>query len=352
MNNSAGLPPPGWHPDPHGRHQYRFWDGTQWTERVADNGGEASDPVYPVDAGPVGGGDPTSAGAPSAGQPPTDGPAAGAGADEGGQGGMVPSQPPPPSSGVGRKQWFVIVGAAIIAAVVVLVLVFTLGGGGTKKPALGSGPGKFTAKVGKGEAKARVVDLQAGDLLTVKYNVTRGDARVSFAASRDLGEKLGGPLGLLSESDLSDAYDSARALLSGANDSQATLDGATRRHPYVNVDGFEGIVAGPAGVFLTPARGKVAVIVVGSSESEIHFDVRVRHNGKHSDLNSEQYGSFSSDLSGNVDQYLTDQCRNERDLTAGACKYYGERSNSSDYSYSDDYSYSSDYGLSDSYSYS
>jgi hypothetical protein len=27
-----------WQPDPHGRHQLRWWDGTQWTSSVSDNG--------------------------------------------------------------------------------------------------------------------------------------------------------------------------------------------------------------------------------------------------------------------------------------------------------------------------
>src|SRR4051812_14530371 len=32
------LPPAGWHTDPHGRHQLRYWDGTRWTEHVNDSG--------------------------------------------------------------------------------------------------------------------------------------------------------------------------------------------------------------------------------------------------------------------------------------------------------------------------
>ncbi len=28
----------GWHRDPHGRHEYRWWDGSRWTDQVADNG--------------------------------------------------------------------------------------------------------------------------------------------------------------------------------------------------------------------------------------------------------------------------------------------------------------------------
>lgn len=38
-------PPPAWHPDPTGRHQYRYWDGSAWTDHVSDNGGTAVDPV-------------------------------------------------------------------------------------------------------------------------------------------------------------------------------------------------------------------------------------------------------------------------------------------------------------------
>ncbi len=36
---------PQWAPDPYGRHQIRYWDGTRWTESVLDNGVAATDPV-------------------------------------------------------------------------------------------------------------------------------------------------------------------------------------------------------------------------------------------------------------------------------------------------------------------
>jgi hypothetical protein len=35
---AAGASPAAWHPDPSGRHQFRWWDGTQWTTSVSDNG--------------------------------------------------------------------------------------------------------------------------------------------------------------------------------------------------------------------------------------------------------------------------------------------------------------------------
>lgn len=44
---AAALPPPGWHPDPSGRHWWRWWDGRGWTEHVADGGAPYVDPLPP-----------------------------------------------------------------------------------------------------------------------------------------------------------------------------------------------------------------------------------------------------------------------------------------------------------------
>lgn len=33
-----------WQPDPYGRHQYRWWDGSEWTDQVSDDGNVTSDP--------------------------------------------------------------------------------------------------------------------------------------------------------------------------------------------------------------------------------------------------------------------------------------------------------------------
>lgn len=38
------VSPPGWLPDPSGRHQLRYWDGRVWTERVSDNSVQGADP--------------------------------------------------------------------------------------------------------------------------------------------------------------------------------------------------------------------------------------------------------------------------------------------------------------------
>src|SRR4051794_38229054 len=35
----------GWHFDPSGRHEFRYWDGTGWTDHVSDNGAQSTDPL-------------------------------------------------------------------------------------------------------------------------------------------------------------------------------------------------------------------------------------------------------------------------------------------------------------------
>lgn len=37
--------PAAWHPDPSGRHELRYWDGTAWTSHVFDNGVQSVDPL-------------------------------------------------------------------------------------------------------------------------------------------------------------------------------------------------------------------------------------------------------------------------------------------------------------------
>jgi len=37
--------PPGWYPDPTGRHQFRYWGGATWTDSVADDGTQSTDPM-------------------------------------------------------------------------------------------------------------------------------------------------------------------------------------------------------------------------------------------------------------------------------------------------------------------
>ncbi|MEW6153428.1 MAG: phospholipid scramblase-related protein [Actinomycetota bacterium] len=42
--SDLGTRAPDWYPDPFGRHELRYWDGSQWTEHVATRGRQAQDP--------------------------------------------------------------------------------------------------------------------------------------------------------------------------------------------------------------------------------------------------------------------------------------------------------------------
>lgn len=39
---------PNWYPDPHGRHELRYWDGSAWTDHVSNGGVASTDPVGPT----------------------------------------------------------------------------------------------------------------------------------------------------------------------------------------------------------------------------------------------------------------------------------------------------------------
>jgi uncharacterized protein YxjI len=44
MTQPTGTHPANWYPDPLGRHEYRYFDGNQWTEHVSDHGRQDVDP--------------------------------------------------------------------------------------------------------------------------------------------------------------------------------------------------------------------------------------------------------------------------------------------------------------------
>lgn len=120
------TPTPGWNPDPSGRHEYRYWDGSSWTDDVSDNGVTATDPIgspgaptgptAPADPAPTEPFDPTQA----YGQAPPPG-----GYDPYGTGGYPPATPP--SKGVPKG---LLIGGAVAVVALIIGLVVVLTGGG------------------------------------------------------------------------------------------------------------------------------------------------------------------------------------------------------------------------------
>ncbi len=145
-------PEPGWNPDPAGRHEYRYWDGTNWTDDVSDNGVTSTDSLagaggspYPGEAAPTAPFEPTQSYGPQGpadagyGQPgapgpyppagpggyPPGGPGGPGGYDPYGTGGGLPPSTPPKS---GLPTGLIIGLAAVAVAVIVAIaLVVTSG---------------------------------------------------------------------------------------------------------------------------------------------------------------------------------------------------------------------------------
>jgi hypothetical protein len=44
LESQSGAPA-GWHPDPVGRHEHRYWDGSVWTDHISDGGTQGLDPI-------------------------------------------------------------------------------------------------------------------------------------------------------------------------------------------------------------------------------------------------------------------------------------------------------------------
>lgn len=122
MSDVGGGPSGGWHPDPFGRHEHRYWDGTAWTDQVSDAGQAGTDPPAPAAA----------VGAVSA----------------------TPYVPPSGStsgSGKGKIVGLVLGGLAVVAVVVVLALVVLGGDDGDDTDANASG-GADTSQDGSSDS--------------------------------------------------------------------------------------------------------------------------------------------------------------------------------------------------------
>ena len=140
------TPSPGWKPDPTGRHEYRYWDGQDWTDDVSDDGVtsvDALDAAAPPGGEPTAPFDPTQQytppgqadpyGAPSGGYGPQPGPGGPGGPGGygqppgvGGPGGYGSGPMPPGQPAKSGPNVPLIVGGAVVALLVVVALVVLL----------------------------------------------------------------------------------------------------------------------------------------------------------------------------------------------------------------------------------
>ena len=178
--------PAGWQVDPTGTHDHRYWDGTQWTDNVADAGVASKDPYAPVVAEPT-----PSLSTPSDAPSPEDASAEAptvvtpVSSDETTEypaaATPTPYVPPTPvatgGDGTGgRKRNRLVIGGAILAAVAVAVIAFLALGGEDDEPAapLADEATSTTEPAGRGEETLEDLreacadgDFEACDLLYI-----------------------------------------------------------------------------------------------------------------------------------------------------------------------------------------
>jgi hypothetical protein len=121
------APAPGWNPDPTGRHEYRYWDGGNWTDDVSDNGVTSVDPVAGGAVSPGAGGPPIATGATTQQYAPQ---AGGFPPQEGGYNPYASGQVPPAQPAKSGPSTGLIVGLAAVAVAVIVGLAFILTSGG------------------------------------------------------------------------------------------------------------------------------------------------------------------------------------------------------------------------------
>lgn len=179
---AAGVP--GWHADPAGHHDHRWWDGTAFTDQVADGG------VVSTDVGPLGppAVAPPPETTPALFHPPSPAPA-----------------PAPPATSPSRALplLLAVVGALAIAGTAAWY--FLLRDDGT------SGTGDFAGTIdGDSRAGVHEVSLAAGSAVTVEVEPGRQlDVVVGFVVSEEDADRLADlyeDLGIVEVLEVGDAF--------------------------------------------------------------------------------------------------------------------------------------------------
>ena len=153
---------PAWHPDPEGRHQFRWWDGARFTDQVGDAGQVSVDPLAPA-----------------------------------------PAPAPAPS----RQRWPMLAIAAVLVVAALAAAWFFL------VRDEGSGTGTFEGRAAPDELGTHSVEVPGGTALSVVVEPGSDlDAVVAFVVTADDAdrlEELFEDLGLVEVQSLEEAFDAA-----------------------------------------------------------------------------------------------------------------------------------------------
>ncbi len=214
---------PGWHPDPSGRHEHRFWDGSSWTASVADAG------VVTVDQ-------------------------EGATAEPGATAELPRIEPD--RAARRRRRWRALAGVA--AALLVVVVAVALSGTGS-----GSGTGPSMEDLTAGGTTARRVHLQAGEAVGFEVRAERNEIR--FRAAIALDADASGRLRAAFGSDTGGSYAASdyQQLLPGGRDGQRLLYAGRTR-------GFF------AESFVAPVAGTYTLAVQADSAARLRLDIETQ----------------------------------------------------------------------------
>ncbi len=316
----------GWHPDPEGRHQLRYWDGNDWTEHVSDNGVTAADPLTPVVPQGVGvpPSDPTitihSPSAPPAwdtGAPSSTPPPAWGGTDFGN---AAVSTPAPAK----KKPWGLIILGLLVAAGVAAALIVLVGGGDDDGG--GSAFGTHQLSISEdGPQVALRLDLDAGDALRfqalpqdnfdlVAQVVASEDTVLEFARSDAFAEFLSAEFsdGDIDDDELLSDFSDAADLYSD----QDGLDALGVDGTLLEIDRYDSNFEeeGEAGVFATPISGTFYLVFGSYNEGEYgDLEVIVEKWGEQVDFENDDLSDLDELFSD--DPFFTDEDFFSDDLT-------------------------------------
>jgi hypothetical protein len=163
---------PGWHPDPFGRSDYRYFDGTEWTDKVSTAGVESTDPPAVTPPPPPTAPDATVQ--PGTPPPPT---APDATVQQGAPPPPTGHIPPPPgnTAGSGGKRNIVPFLIAGGVGLLVLVLLIVLIGGGGDGDGGGGGTGTETFVLeGERATFSKTFDVDQGQGFRVRVEPESG----------------------------------------------------------------------------------------------------------------------------------------------------------------------------------